>query len=49
VKDLQFYWLFIAPATLLCLQAIGWIVLWVTRPRENHNSHDQKQMALNLR
>jgi hypothetical protein len=46
VRDLQFYWLVIAPATLLGLQAIGWIVLWATRPRRT--SHDDKQLALPL-
>jgi hypothetical protein len=33
LMTLDIYWLVIAPALLLGVSLIGWIALWITRPR----------------
>ncbi len=43
----QFYWLVAAPGLMAGLSAVGWLTLWLTRPKQKDaDAAAQKQMAL---
>jgi hypothetical protein len=46
----QFYWLVAAPGLMAGLSAVGWLVLWLTRPSRKaaRQPDETKQMALPL-
>jgi hypothetical protein len=45
----QFYWLVAAPGLMAGLSAVGWLALWLTRPkRKDADAAAQNQMALPL-